>query len=275
VASIGTENPNGIGASAAGDPIIAGPFGSVTGTIIRSGTTATLHPADNAAAKGEIYRTSFSTSGTAGVAFASSTFGTGRVTFWGDSSPMDDGTGASGENLFNGWADPLGTNAALALNATEWLAGGTGTGGGGSATERVTNGGFESATSSWTASGGAAASTVHAHSGAGSVALCSANTCTAAVSQQVAIPAGTSATLSFQTYLTSQETGSTAYDKLTVTVGGSTIATLSNASPKGAWVATSASLSAFAGQTITLKFTATNGTKLPTSFWVDDVSVLA
>lgn len=100
----------------------------MTGTIIRSGTTATLHPADNAGAKGEIFRSTSPTSGTTGIAFASSTFGSGRVTFWGDSSPMDDGTGQSGNNLFNGWDEPAGTNAALALNATEWLAGATGTG---------------------------------------------------------------------------------------------------------------------------------------------------
>ncbi|PZS29119.1 MAG: hydrolase [Pseudonocardiales bacterium] len=274
VANIGTENPNGIGASAAGDAIIKGPFGPVTGTIIRSGTTATLHRADNAAAKGEIFRSSSSTSGTTGVAFASSTFGSGRVTFWGDSSPMDDGTGQPGNNLFNGWADPAGTNAALALNATEWLAGGMGTGGSGGS-ERVTNGGFESAMSGWTTSGGAIATTARARSGSQSAALCAANNCTAKLSQQVAIPAGTAATLRFQTYITTQETGGTAFDKLTVTASGSTVASASNVSAKGAWFVTTASLSAFAGQTITLMFTATNGTKLPTSFWVDDISVLA
>ncbi len=121
VLDISNENPSGIGSSAAGDPIIAGPFGAVTGTIIRDGTTATLHPADNSAARGEIYRSSFSTSGTTGIAFATSTFGSGRVAYWGDSSPMDDGTGQSGNNLFDGWDDPAGTDAALALNATEWL----------------------------------------------------------------------------------------------------------------------------------------------------------
>ncbi len=38
---------------------------------------------------------------------------------------MDDGTGQSGNTLFNGWDDPAGTNAALALNATGGLAGST------------------------------------------------------------------------------------------------------------------------------------------------------
>jgi hypothetical protein len=118
---ISNENPDGIGPSGR---VIDGPFGTVTGTIIRDGTTATLKPADNSNVCGEVYRTGSSTTGTTGVAFATSTFGSGRVAYWGDSSPMDDGTGQSGNSLYNGWDDPAGTDAALALNATEWLAGG-------------------------------------------------------------------------------------------------------------------------------------------------------
>src|SRR6478735_3681103 len=113
--NIGTENPNVIGAQAAGDPVIAGPFGTVTGAIIRNGTTATLHPADNGAVRGELYRTGYSASGTTGAAFVTSTFGSGHVAYWGDSSPIDDGTGQSGNTLYNGWNDPAGSDAALAL----------------------------------------------------------------------------------------------------------------------------------------------------------------
>lgn len=120
VADISTDDPDGISATAATDPIINGSFGKVSGTIIRSGTTATL--TSGSAARGEIYRSSASTSGTTDVAFASSTFGSGRVAFWGDSSPMDDGTGQSGNDLYDGWNDPAGSDAALALNATAWLA---------------------------------------------------------------------------------------------------------------------------------------------------------
>ena len=89
------------------------------------------------------------------------------------------------------------------------------------------------------------------------------------------LPAGSSPRLTFDTYITTQETGGTAYDKLAVKVNGTTVATLSNTSTKNAWFATSANLAAYAGQTVTLSFAATNGTKLPTGFWVDDVSVLA
>ncbi|HEY3630197.1 MAG TPA: hypothetical protein VGL21_04830 [Jatrophihabitantaceae bacterium] len=266
---ISNENPSGIGTSAR---IVNGPFGTATGSIIRDGTTATLN---SSAAHGEIYRAGYSTSGTTGAAFATSTYGSGRVAFWGDSSPMDDGTGQSGNTLYNGWDDPAGTDATLALNATEWLASGTVSGGGGGGTERVTNGGFESGSSPWTLGGAAAVTTARAHAGTHAVALCGANNCADSISQSVALPAGTSPQLSFDTYVTTQETGTTAYDKLTVQVNGTTVATLSNASSTNAWFATTANLSAYAGQTITVRFAATGGTKLPTSFWVDDVSVLA
>jgi hypothetical protein len=274
VSSISTDNPNVIGSKASGDPIINGPFGTVTGTIIRSGTTATLKPADNPAARGEVFRTGSSASGTTGAAVVTSEFGSGRVAYWGDSSPIDDGTGASGNTLFDGWDDPAGTDAAIALNATQWLAGGTASGGGGTPSERVVDGNFES--TGWTLSGSAVTTTARAHGGTHSLSLCGANNCTAGASQSVTLPAGsTSAALTFWTYLTTQETGTTAYDTLTVKIGSTTVKTLSNASTKGVWFSTSVPLGSYAGQTVSLSFSGKNGTKLPTTFWMDDVSVLA
>ena len=65
---------------------------TVTGTIIRNGTTATLHPSDNPAVKGEVYRGAVSPPrGKSGAAFATST--RGGSAYWGDSSPISDGTG--------------------------------------------------------------------------------------------------------------------------------------------------------------------------------------
>lgn len=117
LANISTDNPRATALPS--DPVLHGPFGTVTGSILRSGTTFTLKPADNAAVKGLVYRTGYS--GNTGAFFVTSTFGNGRVAAWGDSSPADDGTGQSGNTLYNGWDDPAGTNAALALNATAWL----------------------------------------------------------------------------------------------------------------------------------------------------------
>jgi hypothetical protein len=279
VSDISSDNPSVIGSAAAGDPIIAGPFGSVTGTIIRDGTTATLKRADNSAVRGEVFKTGASASGTTGAAVVTSSFGAGRVAYWGDSSPIDDGTGQSGNDLYNGWDDPAGTDAAVALNATQWLAGGGTSGGGGGTgggTERVADGGFESGSTGWTLSGSAVVTTARARAGGHSLAVCGANNCVASAAQSVTIPAGsTSAALTFWTYITTQETGSTAYDALTVKVGLTTVKTLSNASPAGAWFSTSVSLGAYAGQTVSVSFTGKGGTKLPTTFWVDDVSVLA
>jgi hypothetical protein len=122
-ADISSDDPDVLGSP---DHILNGPFGTVSGTIIRDGTTATLHPGDNSAVTGEVFRTGASASGATGAAVASSQYGFGRVVFWGDSSAVDDGTGRSGKTLYNGWSDAGGSDGVLALNATDWLAGSSG-----------------------------------------------------------------------------------------------------------------------------------------------------
>ncbi len=265
VLDISSDNPAVLGSS---DPVLDGPFGTVSGTIIRDGTTATLHPADNSAVKGEVYRTGSSASGTTGAAVVTSSYGAGRVAYWGDSSPIDDGTGQSGNSLYNGWNDPAGTDAALALNATAWLAGGGSSGGGGGGAP-LANGGFENGSAPWTLSG-ASVTTSRAHSGTSSLSLGGTNSSTASATQTILVPS--SGTLRWQSYISTQETGTTAYDTLVVKLGTTTVRTLSNTSTRGAWFSSSVSLAPFAGQTLPLSFTATNGTKLPTTFWVDDVA---
>ncbi|GLY85943.1 Ig domain-containing protein [Actinoallomurus iriomotensis] len=125
------------------NPILNGPFGTVTGSILRNGTTFTLHPADNPNVRGLVWLTSANPSGTTGAFLVSSTFGSGRVAIWGDSSTVDDGTGQSGNTLYDGWNDPEGTDAAIALNTTAWLAG---SGGGTSGGVTVTNPGSQTGT---------------------------------------------------------------------------------------------------------------------------------
>jgi hypothetical protein len=139
--NITTDNPVAIQDSS--DPIINGPFGKVTGSILRNGTTFTLHPADNPNARGLVWLSSANPSGTTGAFVVSSTFGSGRVAIWGDSSTIDDGTGQSGNTLFDGWNDPAGTDAAIGLNTTAWLAGGSGGTSGG---VTVTNPGSQTGT---------------------------------------------------------------------------------------------------------------------------------
>ncbi|MFB7506949.1 hydrolase [Streptomyces broussonetiae] len=274
------------------DPVLNGSFGTVTKSLIADGTTATLKPSDNSSVKGLVYRSGYS--GNTGAFFLTSTYGSGRVAFWGDSSPIDDGTGQSGNTLYDGWNDSGATNAALALNATAWLAG-SGTSGGGSgggtgggtgtctAAQLLGNAGFESGNSTWSATSGVITNSggEPAHSGSYYAWLDGNGTATTdTLSQSVAIPSGCSATLSFYLHIdTAETTTSTAYDTLKVQVLNSsgtvlgTLATYSNLNAASGYTQRSFDLSSYAGQTVTLKLTGTEGSKYQTSFVVDDTAL--
>ncbi|WOX16881.1 hydrolase [Streptomyces sp. N50] len=262
--------------------VLNGAFGTVTKSLIADGTTATLKPADNANVKGLVYRSGYS--GNTGAFFATSTFGSGRVAFWGDSSPIDDGTGQSGNTLYDGWNDTGATNAALALNATAWLSGDGSTGGGGgggggtcTAAQLLGNPGFESGNTTWTASSGVitSSSSEAARTGSYKAWLDGYGTATTdTLSQSVSIPSGCSATLSFYLHIdTAETTTSTAYDKLTVTAGSTTLATYSNLNAASGYVLKSFDVSSLAGTTATIKFTGVEGSTLQTSFVIDDTAL--
>ncbi|MFE0961245.1 M28 family peptidase [Streptomyces fungicidicus] len=144
-------------------------------------------------------------------------------------------------------------------------------------TGAVANGGFESGTSPWT--GTTAAIGAHsgrpAHGGTRFAWLGgNGTTGTESLSQTVTVPAGcTQASLNYWLYIDTSETGSTAYDRFTVKAGSTTLATLSNANAGSGYVQRSVSLSAYAGQTVTLTFTATEDYSLQTSFLLDDVTL--
>ncbi|BBA95899.1 putative hydrolase [Actinacidiphila reveromycinica] len=309
---ISTDTPKAISDST--NPVLNGSFGKVTGSIIADGTTFTLKPADNSSVKGLLYRTGYS--GNTGAFFVTSTFGSGRVAIWGDSSPVDDGTGQSGNTLYDGWNDTRGTDAALALNATAWLAGdgsgtttggttsgttsgtssgtstgtstgttsGSTTGGSGGCTsaQLITNPGFESGNTGWTASTKVItnATAEAARTGSYKAWLDGYGTATTnTLAQSVAIPSGCSASYSYWLHIDTAETGSTAYDTLTAQVLNSsgtvlsTLATYSNTNAASGYTQHTFNLSAYAGQTVTLKFTGVEGSKLQTSFVVDDTAL--
>jgi hypothetical protein len=280
--SISSDYPSAISDST--NAVLHGSFGTVSKSLIASGTTATLKPADNSNVKGLLYRTGYS--GNTGAFFATSTFGSGRVAFWGDSSPIDDGTGQSGNTLYDGWNDTGATNAALALNATEWLSGATDSGGGDdgggdgtcTAAQLLGNPGFESGATTWTASSGVITTSSSEAARTGSYKAWldgygSAHTDT--LSQSVTIPSGcTTATLSFYLHIdTAETTTSTAYDKLTVTAGSTTLATYSNLNAASGYVLKSFSLASLAGTTSTITFTGVEGSTLQTSFVIDDTAL--
>lgn len=88
------------------------------------------------------------------------------------------------------------------------------------------------------------------------------------------VPAGcTRASLDFWLWIETAESGSRAYDTFSVRVNGSTLATWSNVHAGGGWTQRSADLSAYAGQTVTVTFTATEDHSLQTGFLLDDVSL--
>ncbi|MBO0869836.1 MAG: M4 family peptidase, partial [Micromonosporaceae bacterium] len=95
------------------------------------------------------------------------------------------------------------------------------------------------------------------------------------ISQSVAIPAGcTTYTLSFFLHIdTSETTTTTQFDKLTVTLGGTTLATYSNLNHASGYSQKSFNVSGFAGQTVTLQFTGTEDVSLQTSFVIDDTAL--
>ncbi|MFJ9605564.1 M4 family metallopeptidase [Kitasatospora sp. NPDC101176] len=152
-------------------------------------------------------------------------------------------------------------------------------GGGGSCTpaQLLGNAGFETGSASpWTASSGVVdnSSSQAAHGGSWKAWLNGyGSSHTDSLSQTVTIPAGCKATLSFWLHIDTAETGSTVYDKLTVSVNGTTLKTYSNVDAAAGYQQRTFDLSSYAGQTVTLKFNGVEDSSLQTSFVIDDTSV--
>ncbi len=99
--------------------ILNGSQGPVSTLEFNAGASITISTTANPNAKGLIWRSSVTKNNT-NIMCASSTYGSGRVFLVTDSSPIDDGTGASGNTLFVGW--PLCSHTPLFMNASLWLA---------------------------------------------------------------------------------------------------------------------------------------------------------
>ena len=95
------------------------------------------------------------------------------------------------------------------------------------------------------------------------------------MSQTVAVPAGgTSVTLSFWLHVDTAETGTgTAFDTLTVSAGGTTVATYSDLDAAAGYRQRSVTLAGAAGSTVTVTFTGVEGSRLQTSFVLDDLAL--
>jgi hypothetical protein len=231
------------------------------------GTAASLqiHATDSASGQTLTY----SASGLpAGLAISSSTgLISGTPTAAGTSSvsvTAKDGTNASGSTSFT------------------WTVTTSGGGGGGCTTSQIIgNPGFETGSAApWTASSGVidGSTDAPAHSGSYKAWLDGyGQTHTDTLSQSVTIPATcTSATLSFYVYISTDETTTTtAYDKLTLAAGTTTLATYSNLNATSGYVQKTVNVSSYVGKTVVLKFTGTEDSSLGTSFLLDDTALNA
>ena len=102
------------------DPILHGTTGDVTKVQWSAGTSMTLNTNQNPSVKGVVFKSG--TSGLTNVLCAYGIYGSGKIAAVGDSSIADDGTGDSGDTLFDGYiTDANGNHQRLLMNITNWL----------------------------------------------------------------------------------------------------------------------------------------------------------
>ncbi|KAF5993172.1 MULTISPECIES: M4 family metallopeptidase [Streptomyces] len=158
-----------------------------------------------------------------------------------------------------------------------WTVSSSGGGGTCTSTQLLGNPGFESGNTTWTASSGVItnSSSQAAHAGSYKAWLDGyGSTHTDTLSQSVTIPSGCKASFTFYLHIdTAETTTSTAYDKLTVTAGTTTLASYSNLNKATGYTQKTFDLSSFAGTTVALKFSGVEDSSLQTSFVVDDTAV--
>ena len=237
--------------SAATDTITISPQNGFTGSVglsasgLPSGVTASFNPA--------------STTGSSTLTLtASSAAVTGPATVT--------VTGTSGSLTHT-------TTISLTVNAS-----------GGTATELITNGSFESGATGWTASSGVIGNATgeSAHTGSNFAWLDGYGTATTdTLTQSVTIPSTAStATFSFWLHVDTAETSTTtAYDTLSVQLQNSagtvltTLATYSNLNKNTGYVQKSFDVSVYKGQTVKVYFKGVEDSQKQTSFVIDDVSL--
>jgi Zn-dependent metalloprotease len=169
------------------------------------------------------------------------------------------------------------TNASGSTTFT-WTIGGTG-GTCSSPGQKLGNPGFESGATVWSQTAGVigqyGSQGEPTHSGTWDAWLDGYGTThTDTLTQSVTIPSGCAATLTFYLHIdTSETTTTTAYDKLTVKAGATTLATYSNLNKASGYSLKSFNLSSFAGQTVTISFSGSEDVSLQTSFVIDDTAL--
>ena len=250
-----------VGGGGGGNTVTVTNPGGQTGTV-GTATSLQIHASDSSSTATLSYSatglpTGLSINSSSGlISGTPSAAGTFSVT-----ATATDNTGASGSTSFTWTVNPSG-------------------GGCPSPGQKLGNPGFESGNTVWSASSGVigqwGSQGEPAHSGTWLAWLDGYGTThTDTVSQTVSLPAGCSSyTFTFWLHInTSETTTTTAYDKLTVKAGSTTLATYSNLNHATGYSQKSFNLASFAGTSVTITFTGSEDVSLQTSFVVDDTAV--
>ena len=150
-------------------------------------------------------------------------------------------------------------------------------------TELIRNGGFEAGAESWqqTSSGGyELISDFNPRTGSLGAYLAGYDEADDRLSQQVELPADTIITLRAWWRLDTEETAG-AFDQMTVSLlqpGGSALAdlvTVDTTAPEGVWDEIVVDLSAYAGQSVIIRFAAQTDVSNVSHFYIDDIGIRA
>ena len=171
-------------------------------------------------------------------------------------------------------------NAYASFSGVSLVGSYTASSGGGGGSQLFGNTGFETGSAApWTMSSGTLCSNSTcggetAYSGSWFAWLDGYGTThTDTVSQSVTIPSAVSkGTLQFYLHIDTAEIGSTAYDKLTVQVGSTTVATFSNVNAASGYQVHAYTVNVSPGTKVTVKFTGTEDSSNQTSFVLDNVT---
>ncbi|GAQ54119.1 M4 family metallopeptidase [Streptomyces acidiscabies] len=228
-----------------------------------------------------------STVGTAaGLQISASSTNSGSLTY--AASGLPTGLAISSTGLISGTPTTAGTysttvtvtdsTGATGTASFTWTVSSSGGGGTCTSMQLLSNAGFESGNTGWSAASGVITNSSGQAARTGSYKAWLdgyGSTHTDTLSQSVTVPSGCAGT-TFTFYLhidTAETTTSTQYDKLTVAAGSTTLATYSNLNAASGYVQKSFSLGSYAGSTVTLTFTGVEDSSLQTSFVVDDTAV--
>lgn len=138
----------------------------------------------------------------------------------------------------------------------------------------VTNGGFENGLTGWTSTSASAVSSP-TRTGTGAARLGGTLSSFSGILQSVTVPADGQ----LEAWVRVEGNDTSAADTLQVQIGVgrtlTTVATVTSAAAHGTYLRLTADLSAYEGQTVNVRFLASNDATNPTTFYVDDVSLVA